>query len=155
MSSNTRFVIIVKNVFLKFESLFCHYNRTVIIVIVNYSEWNTVYFQFLQLLLPPNLFFFVFVTYLFYSNLQTIQTSLFFLTVSIIYLNIFLATAIEFLDVFVGLLSDSRDWWTKGSPLIHTYCFSSATDRSQDVLERVSVVLGCDSKDLIDVRRVF
>ena len=70
-------------------------------------------------------------------------------------MNIFLATAIEFLDVFVGLLSDSRDWWTKGSPLIHTYCFSSATDRSQDVLERVSVVLGCDSKDLIDVRSVF
>ena len=97
------------------------------------------------------LVFIVFVTYLFYSNLQTTQTSLFFLTLSIIYLNIFLATAIEFLDVFVGLLSDSRDWWTKGSPLIHTYCFSSATDRSQDVLERVSVVLGCDSIDLIDV----
>ena len=100
--------------------------------------------------------FFLFLSRIFfYSNLQTTQTSLFFLTLSIIYLNIFLATAIEFLDVFVGLLSDSRDWWTKGSPLIHTYCFSSATDRSQDVLERVSVVLGCDSKDLIDVRRVF
>ena len=101
------------------------------------------------------LVFIVFVTYLFYSNFKTTQTSLFFLTLSIYILNIFLATAIEFLDVFVGLLSDSRDWWTKGSPLIHTYCFSSATDRSQDVLERVSVVLGCDSKDLIDVRRVF
>ena len=62
------------------------------------------------------------------------------------------ATAIDFLDVFVGLLNDDNDsWWTKKSPLIHTYCFSSEADRSTDVMNRVGNVLGCDPKDLVDV----
>ena len=60
------------------------------------------------------------------------------------------ATAIEFLDVFVGLLRGAQEWWQRGAPLVHTYCFSSAVDRKQDVLERVAVVLKCSVDDLVD-----
>jgi tRNA (guanine37-N1)-methyltransferase len=61
------------------------------------------------------------------------------------------ASAIDFLDVFVGLLGNGGDeWWTKASPMIHTYCFSSELDRTKDVMDRVGVVLGCDASELID-----
>ena len=62
------------------------------------------------------------------------------------------ATAIEFLDVFVGLLRENngREWWSGASPLIQTYCFSSAENRTQDVLLRVSHVLCCNVEELVD-----
>nr|CCA26377.1 unnamed protein product [Albugo laibachii Nc14] len=51
------------------------------------------------------------------------------------------ATAIEFLDVFVGGGFD--DWNDDELPWIHCYCFTSATENQyeQDVLERVERVL--------------
>lgn len=61
------------------------------------------------------------------------------------------ATAIEFLDVFPGLLYgrpnssiDSEDaWWDGDMPLVHCYCFTTSEhDRTNDVLGRVAQVLG-------------
>lgn len=62
------------------------------------------------------------------------------------------ATAIEFLDVFPGLLhspgNDSFDggdecWWDGDMPLVHCYCFTTSEhDRTNDVLGRVARVLG-------------
>ena len=73
------------------------------------------------------------------------------------------ATAIEFLDVFRGLLLGSggggggggtgtgtgtgstggeASWWEGDMPSVHCYCFSTAEDRKDDVLQRVAKVLG-------------
>jgi tRNA (guanine37-N1)-methyltransferase len=64
------------------------------------------------------------------------------------------ATAIEFLDVFRGLLvsdghsSGSKDgdatWWKGDLPLVHCYCFSTSEDRKIDVLRRVAKVIGLE-----------
>ena len=72
------------------------------------------------------------------------------------------ATAIEFLDVFQGLLSDSerrshksalensgttsavstRGWWEGSMPLVHCYCFTTSSNPKRDVLGRVAHALG-------------
>ncbi|KAL2635902.1 hypothetical protein R1flu_007381 [Riccia fluitans] len=55
------------------------------------------------------------------------------------------ATALEFLDVFQGLLS--RDHWKGPMPRIHCYCFMKAIENHSDVLKRAEGILGGIIKD--------
>ncbi|BFI29579.1 tRNA (guanine37-N1)-methyltransferase [Marchantia polymorpha subsp. ruderalis] len=55
------------------------------------------------------------------------------------------ASALEFLDVFQGLLS--RDHWKGPMPRIHCYCFMRAIETHADVLKRAEGILGGVIKD--------
>jgi len=55
------------------------------------------------------------------------------------------ATAIEFLDVFVGAFD--RERWGAPLPRVHCYCFSKADDPVADVIARGAAVLGCSLPD--------
>ncbi|XP_067931767.1 tRNA (guanine(37)-N1)-methyltransferase-like [Watersipora subatra] len=60
------------------------------------------------------------------------------------------ATAIRFLDSFVGLLNDARDFQapkTKGIQ-IFCYCFSNEADYGEDVASRINGVLCVDSNSV-------
>mmetsp|Transcript_20132 Transcript_20132/g.46469 ORF Transcript_20132/g.46469 Transcript_20132/m.46469 type:complete len:429 (-) Transcript_20132:218-1504(-) len=51
------------------------------------------------------------------------------------------ASALDFLDVFVGLF-DAASWRTP-LPRVHCYCFSKAEDPAADVIQRAEEVMGC------------
>ena len=52
------------------------------------------------------------------------------------------ATALDFLDVFVGAF-DRQRWGGAPLPQLHCYCFSSATDPRADAVARAEAALGC------------
>ena len=52
------------------------------------------------------------------------------------------ATALDFLDVFVGAFDRGR-WGGAPLPQLHCYCFSSAADPRADAVARAEAVLGC------------
>jgi len=49
---------------------------------------------------------------------------------------------LDFLDVFVGAFDRGR-WGGAPLPLLHCYCFSSATDPRADAVARAEAALGC------------
>eukprot|EP00966_Prymnesium_polylepis_P226448 5238292-Prymnesium_polylepis.1 len=51
------------------------------------------------------------------------------------------ASALEFLDTFVGAFDRAR--WTAPLPRVHCYCFSKAEDPAADVIERAERIMGC------------
>ncbi|TPX36420.1 hypothetical protein SeMB42_g07084 [Synchytrium endobioticum] len=68
------------------------------------------------------------------------------------------AAAVDFLDVFAGLLSDFTNTIPHDKlPVIHCYCFTKGQEEAeQDAINLVSKHLGADlsTSDLIDVHRV-
>jgi len=52
------------------------------------------------------------------------------------------ASALEFLDVFVGAFR--RDVWTTELPRVHCYCFSKSETPERDVIQRAEEVMGCE-----------
>jgi len=62
------------------------------------------------------------------------------------------AIAIEFLDTFVGLF---RGMTRVLMPIIHCYCFSSASDRDLDITRRIqAAMLGWPEDTALEIRRV-
>ncbi|CAM6130071.1 unnamed protein product [Calypogeia fissa] len=55
------------------------------------------------------------------------------------------ASALEFLDVFNGLLS--RDTWKGPMPRVHCYCFMRASETTEDVVKRAEAILGGNITD--------
>ena len=51
------------------------------------------------------------------------------------------ATALDFLDVFVGAFDRAR--WAAPLPHCHCYCFSAADDPAADAVARAEAALGC------------
>ena len=52
------------------------------------------------------------------------------------------ATALDFLDVFIGAF-DRQRWGGAPLPQLHCYCFLAAADPAADARARAEAVLGC------------